>query len=297
MRIWFFTLLAALPLWAQTPASEGIPASLVLTLGHHYGKAPPELKASDLVVDAQGATLPITKLVPLRSALELYLLVDNCSNCEPGSKFEEIRGFILAQASTTKVGVAYMENGELRIAQMLTTDHKKAVSALSVPSGSKPANPYGPVTELIQNWPQSEARRAVVMISNGINPGARNDAADPAAEALIATAQKSRIPIYAIYHPNADYDGTDSAKLYAAQVQLSHVATESGGEAYFLYFGPLPSLAPFLNDIAEHLTDQYLIEFLASPAANNDFESVSVRSKDGDIELVAAPRVWVSRSR
>ena len=37
------------------------------------------------------------------------------------------------------------------------------------------------------------------------------------------------------------------------------------GAGLFPKLGPLPSLTPFLTDIADHLVNQYLLEFLANP--------------------------------
>ncbi len=289
-------------LWAQGANSTATPVQMLVTLGHHYGHPPPHLTRDDLIVTQQlGDPLRIVSLLPMRgenAPLEMYVLVDNCSNCEPGSKFEEIRSFILAQPRTTSVGVAYLQDGRFQVAEKPTPDHERAVKALNVPTGAKPANPYGPVTELIRNWPQTSVRRAIVMISTGMNPAAQDDSRDPSAEALIAAAQRARVPIYAIYHPSADYFGTDSSKLYSAQVQLSHVANETGGEAYFLYFGPLPSLGPFLTDIAEHLADQYLLEFLVTPtSAKGSFQNITVKSKTGEVELVVPSRVWVPSAK
>ncbi len=65
----------------------------------------------------------------------------------------------------------------------------------------------------------------------------------------LQAAQRAGVTVYVIYHPSADYLTTDSSKIYSGQVQLAHVADETGGEAYFLGFGPLPSLAPFLADM------------------------------------------------
>ncbi len=72
------------------------------------------------------------------------------------------------------------------------------------------------------------------------------------------------------------------------------MADETGGEAYFLGFGPLPSLAPFLADMADHLANQYLVEFLATPAhGDGELEQVTVKSSNSDIEVMVPDKVWV----
>ena len=258
---------------------------------------PPTLTKDDLIVTQHYQPLTVTSLIPLRgdrAGLELFLLVDNCSSCEPGSKFEELSHFINSQPATTAVGIAYIVNGRLQLAEHPTTDHDRAIKALSTPTGNKATSPFVALAELIRGWPQSTSRRAVIMISNGINPAATDKYQDSTAEAALAAAQRAGVIVFVIYHPSADYLTTDYSKLYSGQVQLAHVADETGGEAYFLGFGPLPSIAPFLSDLADHLANQYLLEFRAKPAEGaGALEQVTVKSKITDLEVMVPDKVWV----
>lgn len=295
-----FALAFPLSSWAQTTSSPGTPAQMMVTVGHHYGHVPPVLTRDDLIVTQHYEPLAVTNLTPLRgdrAGLELFLLVDNCSNCEPGSKFEELSHFINSQPSTTSVGIAYIFNGRLQVAEKPTTDRGRAVKALSTPEGNKPASPFNALTELIRGWPEGASRRAVLMISNGINPSA-GELQDASAEAALEAAERAGVTVYVIYHPSADYLATDSSKLYNGQVQLAHVADESGGEAYFLGFGPLPSLAPFLSDLSDHLANQYLLEFMAKPAEGpGGLQQVTIKSKLTDLEVMVPDKVWVAEGR
>jgi len=210
-----------------------------------------------------------------------------------------LRRFIVSQPATTAVGVAYIQDGRLEVAEKPTFDRARAVKALNPPTGGKPADPFVPLADLIGKWDGNparnpEARRAVLMISNGIDPAAANGLLDPSADAAIKAAEHAAVTVFAMYHPSADYATTDSAKIYAGQVQLAHVANESGGEAYLVGFGPLPSLAPFLADVADHLKNQYRLEFLAKPGeAFGSLEDIVVKSKLPDIELMAPAKAWV----
>ncbi|MGA2213452.1 MAG: hypothetical protein ABSH31_09275 [Bryobacteraceae bacterium] len=270
---------------------------MTLTLGHHYGQAAPLLTRDDLTITQNYQPLSITNVAPLRgdrAGLELFLLVDNCSNCEPGSNFQELSHFIGAQPSTTTVGVAYILNGRLQVAENPTTDHARAVKALSTPEGNKPASPFVALADLIRGWPQTASRRVVLMISNGINPAAADKYQDSSAEAALEAAERAGVTVFVIYHPSADYLTTDSSRLYAGQVQLAHVADETGGEAYYLGFGPLPSLGPFLADLADHLANQYLVEFRAKPAEGSGvLDRITVKSKIADLDVMVPDKVWV----
>ncbi len=295
--------------WSQNEPSTGVPAHLIVTAGHYYSHEPPLLTKEDLTATQFFDPVTITNLVSLRgdlAALELFVLVDDCSSCEMGTKFEELRRFIVAQPSTTAIGVAYIQAGRLEIAQDPTYDRARAVEALNPPTGGRPANPFVPLTELIRNWGRDPSRnpevrnpgvrRAVLVISNGIDPtAAANGLLNPSADAAIEAAELGDVTVFAIYHPSVDYNATDSATIYVGQVQLAHVANESGGEAYLVGFGPLPSLAPFLADVADHLANQYRLEFLAKPGDSpGSLEELIVKSTLPDIEVMAPARARVS---
>jgi hypothetical protein len=56
----------------------------------------------------------------------------------------------------------------------------------------------------------------------------------------------------------------------------------------------MPSMAPFLADIAGLLTHQYLLEF--APGAGQSrgvLEEVTVESRIHDVELIAARKAWI----
>lgn len=300
MRLSYLLLVCPLYAWAQSASPAGTPARIVITLGHHYGREPAVLTRDDMIFALRSEPLPVTNLVALkgdRAALELFLLIDNCSSCEFGSKLDDLRRFVASQASATAVGVAYIQDGRLKVVEGPTRDRERVIQALSAPAGSKPSSPFTALAELIQGWKQSAARRAVLVISNGINPAAKGEPLDPSAEAAIDAAQRTGVTVYAIYHPSADYENQSYSEGYSGQIHLAHVAYETGGEAYFVYVGPLASLAPFLADIADHLANQYLLEFLVKPAVTpGAFQDITVKPKSHDLELMAPGRVWISVS-
>lgn len=287
------TLLA----WPQTtPKAGGTPVQIIVTTGHFYSHPAPLLTVNDLTIRETSEPLSITAVTPLRGyrgALELFLLVDNCSNCEAGTQFADLRKFIKSQPSSTKVGVAYILEGKLKVALPPTADRERTIQALNTPTGNRPTTPFGALSELIQGWTGNSSRHAVVMISNGVDPEPHEGSQNPSAEAAIQEAQRAGVTVYAIYHPSADYAEASVTKIYTGQVQLAHVAIETGGEAYFLGFGPLPSLVAFLSDIADHLDHQYLIEFLANPGEAPELREINVKSKVEDVDVLAPSKVFV----
>ncbi|HTS49445.1 MAG TPA: hypothetical protein VMH05_15945 [Bryobacteraceae bacterium] len=283
--------------FAQSAPPAGTPAHILVTIGHHYGHPPAVLTKQGLTVFQQYDPRPVVDLIPLRgdrAGLEIFLLVDNCSSCEVGSKFEELAKFIRAQPPATSFGVAYIVDGKLKVAENPTGDRERVIKALNPPAGSKPASPFGALADLIDGWNQGSARRAVLMISNGINPAGVENREDPSTEAAVEAAQRGGVTVYAIYHPSADYL-TNNSKIYSGQMQLAHVGIETGGEAYFLSYGPLNSLGPFLADIGDHLANQYWLEFLANPSDGpGGLQTISVHSDIPDLEVIVPSRVWVA---
>jgi hypothetical protein len=287
---WLFFAGALLTL-AQGTGTTG---QLVITMGHYYGSAAPTLTRADLMVTRDGNPVAITNLIPLRGDLELFVMVDNCSNCEAGLKLEELRRFLNSQPPTTAVGVASIDGGHLHVLQNPAPDHALAIQALSLPTGSKPSSPFSAISELIQSWPRNTARRAVLLISNGIDPTASELYQSQSAETAIATAQRAGVTIYALYHPSADYLNSDFSELYTGQVLLAHLASETGGEAYFVGFGPLPSLSPMLADVSEHLQNQYLLEFVAAPGEYpGALQEINVKCKVSNVDLMAPRNAWI----
>jgi len=280
---------------AQTTSHPAVVARIVLTNNCFYHDPPP-LTADNVILTQDYKPLPITTLVPLRGAqadLDLYVLVDGSANWELGERLEDLLQFVSSQPPTTSIGVAYIQDGRLEVAQKPTHDRAQAIQALSPHSRSTPSNPFRPLAELIEGWHDDSSRHVVLMISNGINPGATSGQQDASVEAALHAAQRAAVAVYSIYNPGHDYLTTDSMALNWGQVQLAHLAIETGGAEYFQGLGPLPSFAPSLAEMANSLANQYLLEFVMNPETQGTLQDVSVRSKTPDVYVSAPWKVWV----
>lgn len=295
-KIFSVALLSSVFVWAQDAPNAGVPARIVVSMGHFYSEQPPMLTREELIITQGGDSLPVLNVTPLHAPLELFLLIDNCSSCEPGTKFDELRKFITSQSPTTTIGVAYIRDGKLEIASNPSSDREQAVKNLNAPTGSKPSNPFAALAWLIKQWKPDSSRHVVLMISNGIDRENKGELRNAAADEAVEQAERAGVVVFAMYHPSADYATADWDKLYTGQIQLAHVAMETGGEAYFLGFGPMPTLAPFLADVADHLANQYEVEFLAKPGAAGTMEELMVRSNNRNVEIMAPARVSIPTS-
>lgn len=298
-----FSAIVTSPLLLAQPASStnGTPVNMVVTVEARHGEHPGPVTQQDVMVYEGKTRDQVTSWVPAtgeHAQLELMVLLDDSSGISLGSQLDDIRAFINAQASTTKVGVAYMQNGTAQIVQNLTEDHAQAAKSLRLPVGVPGINasPYFSLSDLVKRWPTGGApRREVVMISDGIDRYYdMSNLQDPYVDAAIADAQRAGVIVFAIYNPGAGHFGRSYFRAYWGQMYLSQVADETGGEAYYIGFtGPAVSFVPYLDDVSHRLTNQYLLTFLAQPVKKSELRPVKLRTELPNTELVAATRVFV----
>jgi len=288
--------------WAQQPPyAGGVPAHIVVTAEPKHGSTVPIIRKDDVMVYEGHDRDTVTDWIPLqgdRAGLELFILIDDESGISLGTQLEDLRQFINSQPPTTKVGVAYMQNGIARVAQNPTSDHAQAAKALRLPMGmaGAEASPYFSLSDLVKRWPESNERRAVLMVSDGIDRyyGA-GDPQDPYLEAAIDDAGKAGIIVSAIYTPGAGHFEHSYWQNYWGQLYLSELAEKTGGEAYYIGFTGAPvSFTPYLEQLNRRLQNQYLLEFLAKPPKKAGWVQVRIRTEVPEVDLISARRVWVS---
>jgi len=295
------TLLACLATgWAQAPAPAGVPAHLLVTVEPKKGTDVPEIKRDDVLVFEGRDRDTVTEWIPARgdrAALELFILLDDSSSTRLGTQMDSIKQFINAQPATTKIGVAYMQDGAAHIDQNLTDDHAQAAKAVRLPQGIAGINasPYFSLSDLVKKWPASTARREVIMVTDGIDRYyGVGDPQDPYMEAAIDAAVKAGINVSAIYNPGAGHFGHSYWQTYWGQIYLSQVTDRTGGEGYYIGFvGEAVSFQPYLEEFARRLNNQYFLTFLAKPPKKAAWQQVKLRCEIGSVDLVSAGRVWV----
>jgi len=290
--------------YGQDAGAQAAPSHVLVTVEARHGKEVPEIGLRDVMIYEGHDRDQVVDLVPAqgdRAALELFILLDDGSNSRLGSQLDELRQFISAQPPTTKIGVAYMQNGTAKVEQNLTSDHALAAKALRLPMGigGINASPYFSVSDLVKRWPESTARREVLMASDGIDRYyGSGDLQDPYLDAAIDDATRAGIVVYAIYNPGVGHLGHSYWQNYWGQIYLSRLAEETGGEGYSIGFtGNAVSFAPYLDDLGRHLGNQYWVAFNAKPQKKNGWQRIKVTTEVSNAELVAPSRVYVSAEK
>jgi len=301
MRILHLTaaaLAAGTLLLAQEKASApGVPVQMVVTAEARHGKEAPVLHPQDLMVFQGKEHLPVTDLIACHgdhAALELFLLIDDASGTTLGSQLSDLRHFIETQPATTSIGVAYLQNATVKIAQNPTADHDQAAKALRLPFGypGVSPSPFLSLSDLTKRWPASTARHEVVMVSSGIDP-LGGDVQNPYLDAAIQDVQRAGVIVYTIYTPAAGHFGHDYWRINWGQNHLTQIADEAGGESYMIGFGPAVSFAPYLEEIADHLANQYVVRFLIRPGKKAGLQAVRFTTEVPNADIVAARKVYV----
>jgi hypothetical protein len=283
----------------ESAASTGPAVNLVVTVEARHGSSVPEINREDVMVYEGRDRDKVTGWLPLRgdhAGLEFFILLDDSSNVSLGSQLEDIRQFINVQPPTTKIGVAYMQNGIAQVVQNLTNDHALAAKALRLPMANPgaSASPYFSLADLIKRWPPSDERHEVLMITDGIDRYWGSGPDNAYVDQVIEQAQRAGVIVFSIYTPGEGHYGHSYWRTYWGQNYLSQLADETGGEAYYLIGSAPPvTFAPYLEDITRRFNHQYLLTFLAKPQKKAGMQRIKLRTEVPNAELVAADRVYV----
>ncbi len=278
-----------------------VPVSIIVSVEAKHGKEIPTIYREDVRVFQDRDRLKVQDWVPFpgdRAGLELFLLIDDSSDTSLGLQLDDLRKFINEQPPTTVIAVAYIRNGVVDILQNLSNDHALAAKALRLPLGSEGgvASPYLAITDLIKRWPQSSNRREIFMVSSGIDalqPGPSNSYLDQAIE----HAQAAGIQIYSIYAARSGHFGHTFWRSQWGQNNLSRLADETGGEAYFQVLETPIAFAPYLDQFADRLKHQFRLTFLAKPKKESGYQKIRLQTEVPNAELVAAEQVYVPGAR
>jgi hypothetical protein len=280
--------------------ANGVPVHTVVTVEARHGSNPPVINREDVMVNEGKERDTVIDWVPAQgdhAALEFFVLLDDGSNMTLGSQLEEIRKFILGQPDTAKIGLAYMQNGTAKIVQNPTNDHQQAAKALRLPMGVSGVNgsPYFSLSDLVKRWPAGAPRREVLMVSDGIDRYYGNgDYLDPYLDAAIEDAQRAGVIVSTIYTPGIGHFGHSYYQTYWGQLYMAKLAEKTGGEGYYIGLtGPPVTFNPYLEDIMQRLTHQYLLTFLAKPPKKAGLQRVKITTEVPNVDLISADEVYV----
>jgi hypothetical protein len=307
---------------AQQDATPGaVQVHVVITdMGLRSDSEVPRLKQEDVKVKQGKTFLQVTQLIPAQgdnAALQLMILIDDTLDTSVGGNLNELKEFIKAQPPSTVIGIGYMSNAIVNVAQNFTADHDLAIKAVRLPRGSFSTmdSPYLSLVSLVKGWPQQKVRREVLMLSDGVDrlrdsrpsPSLRGSNTDfgpiyhsmptmsvdatPASE----ISQRYNVIVYSLYAVGVGRAGRSSWDLQLGLGGLTKIAEETGGECYSLGTSSLVSFKPYLERFQKSLDNQYYLVFLAIPKKKAGLQRVDVQTELPNSELLAPDNVWVAK--
>jgi hypothetical protein len=302
-----FAFLGVLPALAQQkPATTTAPVKMTVTLNVlGENKRTPEVNREDVIVRQGKERLEVTGWTPLRedrAGLDLFILIDDASKPVLGSQFDDLRSFISAQPPNTSIGIGYMRNGTVQVAQDLTTDHDRAAKALRLPLASSSAygSPYLSVIDLMKRWPEDSKRREVVMITDGIDRfrgGPRYRGLrfiSPDVDSASRVAQRTGTTINTIFARGVGRLGNNYWEITNGQNGMAKLSEETGGQSFYLGTQNPVSFKPYLDDLNKGLDNKYVLEFRAVPGEKPGLQYVKLSTEVAGVELASADSVWVN---
>jgi hypothetical protein len=277
---------------------------VIVTAEGMHGAAPPDVSKDTVSVEVNRHPAAVESWVPLRgdqANLELYIVIDDGEDTNLGLQYESLKAFIEEQPATTKVGLAYLRNGEANIVAPVTADRESVAKAMRLPLGEAgiASSPYMGISDLIRKWPAADARREVLLISSGDDPWSVADPQNPYLLKAVADAQRAGILVHSIFYSQAGHAGHSYWLINWGQDYLSELGELTGGEAYWQGDHNPVSFDPFLKDLALQLKNQYLLTVMPNgdaPKAKPGLEPLRV-SAHGSGASVHAPSQILMRPR
>lgn len=290
---------------ADAASRPSVPVTITVTASVAGDKRMPDLTRDDVVVRQGKSRLEITDWVPARgdrAGLELFILIDENADSRISLQYPELRDFIYAQPPTTSIGVGYMRNATVQIAQQLTANRDLATRALRMPigNGGSFSSPYLSVTDLMKSWPVDENRREVIMITDGIgrdrhhhgwHTGYRTDAD---ADSAISVAQRTGTNIFTIYTPGSARAWRGTWAGINGQMNMTRLSDATGAASFYLGLHAPVSIAPYLGQVQRMLDNQYLLSFVARSGKKSGLQSINLSTEVAGVDLNAHDAVWVA---
>jgi hypothetical protein len=229
--------------------------------------------------------------------LFLAILIDDSIDNAAAGQWSDLKEFIMAQPASAHIAVGFIRDNSTQIVQDFTADHALAAKALRIPIGIDAigSSPYLGTMDMLKRWPQTGPRRSILLLSSGIDffRGPWLGTFSPDLDGVIQRAERQNTNIWTIYYPSAGHRGRSFYYATTAQNNLGKLSDDTGGEMFYLGPGAPVSLKPYLEEIAQHLNNQYLLTFPAANGAKGKYQSVKVKTGLPDVEFFAPAAVFL----
>lgn len=247
------------------------------------------LEAGELIVrenNEQQTILSIRSVTntPLHIAV---LLQDNLST-SVNLQLEEIKTFVKRLPPDSRVMVAYLRSGTIQITQKFTTDLAKAAGSIRAVTSSAalaPNSPYEGVQEVLDRFDAlPTGRRAILMVSDGLDISNPSPGQSIELDNAILKAQRRSVAVYSFYSSATLTQNGNSAAILNAQGLLNRLSEETGGRAFFQGTISPINFEPFFKELNLSLNRQFAVTYL-STHPKKGYYKVQVTSTNPEVKI------------
>jgi VWFA-related protein len=225
-----------------------------------------------------------------RSPLTLAVLIQDDLVSSMSNEIKGIGDFIKKLPPGSRVMIAYLSSGSLRVRQKFTGDLERAAKALRIPVSSASASPYNPFAltrDAVKRFEsQPVGRRAVLLISDGVDLSRGFTNSSPSMstdlQRTVVESQRLGVAVYSIFAPTVG--GSDPLLVNNGQGSLTRLSDETGGRAFMQGTSAPVSIDKFLRDLDALLSRQFALTYL-STHADKGFHKVRVVANMTDGEI------------
>lgn len=285
----------------SSPGAAADTAQVIITATASHGVVP-KLTREDVSVREDRKACPVVSLSALNtpdSSLQLLIFIDSSSTHQLGSQFDEISRFLDSLPQNASIALAYSMNGAARIEQPFTTDRAAIRKSLHLPIGPAAGNTsiYAALSDLIRKWPSSaQGRREVLLISDGIDITYglfdTQPYQNPGLQSAIRDAQRNRVVLFSIFVSSGRATRNNILNLNG-QGSLSELTSNTGGYSFFQGTQTPVSFRPFLDNLQQMFSQQYLLTFRAVAATASGFHSLKISTELSGVKLLAPKQIYV----
>jgi len=220
--------------------------------------------------------------------LHIAVLIQDNLASNVNLQLTEIKNFIKKLPAGSRVMVAYLRSGTTQIAQKFTTETDKAANSIRSVAGSSslaPNSPYEGVVEVLRRFDAlPTGRRAILLISDGLDQSSPSTTQSLELDQAILKAQRRGVAVYSFYSSTALVENGGSGTILTAQGSLNRLSEETGGRAYFQGTSSPINFDPFFKDLNLSLNRQFALTYL-STHLKKGYHKVQVTSTNPEIKI------------
>jgi VWFA-related protein len=229
--------------------------------------------------------------------LSIGILIQDNLSSSFNLELKKIAEFIRRLPEGSRVMVAYLRGGNIQIRQKFTDDLDKAANSLRIVTSSSafaPNSPYEGVREALERFKGlPSGRRAMLLISDGLDASNPSPTQSLDLERAILQAQRNSVAVYSFYSTTNFTETGGNFLSLQAQGSLSRLAEETGGRAFFQGSLSPISFEPFFKDLNNALNRQFALTYL-STHMKKGFHKVQVLSSNPEVKI-EHPKSYVYR--